>query len=347
MTEFEALLERYDYPLTEELIALTPAEPRDSAKLLVYDRTKRSVEYSTFAHLDDFIPKNALLVSNDTKVIPARLYAKKPTGGVVEILCTEIDEAKNECRALANKKLSKGDTLTIGDVRVTLTHTEGTYTFSFSEPIMKIILREGTTPIPPYLKHTPLTEAEIRARYQTLFAKNDGSIAAPTASLHFTEDLFKKLAVRGVDTAHVTLHVNLGTFAPLNESAVAEGKLHAERFSVSKEAADKINVAKKAGRPVIAVGTTTARTLESAAAISTEQGLPLLSRQDAETRIFIREGYEFKIVDGLITNFHVPRSSLLMLVAALIGREKLLELYKNAEDRGFRFLSFGDGMLLL
>ncbi len=342
MSALEDILALYDYPLEKEMIALSPAEPRDSAKLLVYDRAKDAVSYSDFTHLADFIPGNALLVFNDTKVIPARLYAKKKTGGTVEILCTEIDEETNECRALANKRLEKGDVLRIGETDVTVLDTEGSdYTFAFSTPIMRLIEEVGTTPIPPYLKHTPLSEAELRERYQSLLAKHKGSIAAPTASLHFTDALFANLAERGIEIARVTLHVNLGTFAPLTQKALDEGRLHTERFSITKESAEKIMNAKKAGRPVIAVGTTAARTLESAAS---EDGS--IAAYSGETQLFIREGYRFRIVDGLITNFHVPRSSLLMLVAALIGRERLLSLYEEAAARGFRFLSFGDGMLL-
>lgn len=324
------------------MIGLTPATPRDSAKLLVYDRSKDAVSYSTFTHLADFIPASALLVFNDTKVIPARLYAKKPTGGIVEILCTEIDAKQNRCRALANKRLTVGDVLTIGRTRITVLNAEGSdYLLGFDASIMGVIGRHGTTPIPPYLKHTPLSEKKLRTRYQTLFAKSEGSIAAPTASLHFTKRLFAKLARKDIDSVHVTLHVNLGTFAPLTEKAVEESRLHSERFSISKEAAQKITAAKKAGRPVIAVGTTAARTLESAA----QSGA--LVAQSGETRLFIREGYPFRMVDGLITNFHVPRSSLLMLVAALTGREKLFDLYRDAAEHGFHFLSFGDGMLVL
>lgn len=343
MKALEKLLAQYDYPLTKEMIALTPASPRDSAKLLVYNRATGTTIYdSTFAHLADFIPAGALLVFNDTKVIPARLYARKSMGGIVEILCTEIDVKRNRCCALANKRLAMDDALTIGKTRITVLDTEGSdYLLGFDQPVMNVIARRGTTPIPPYLKHTPLSESALRTRYQSLFAKRDGSIAAPTASLHFTKRLLAKPSRKHIDAAHVTLHVNLGTFTPLTEKALRENKLHSERFSISKAAAQKINAAKKAGRPVIAVGTTAARTLESAAQTGA------LVAQSGKTRLFIREGYPFQIVDGLITNFHVPRSSLLMLVAAMTGREKLFELYRNAAEHGFHFLSFGDGMLVL
>ena len=343
MNDFEALLAQYDYTLTKELIALTPAEPRDSAKLLIFERAKNIVTYSSFANLADFIPKGALMVFNDTKVIPARLSTNKKTGGVVEILCTEIDETQNTCIALSNKRIAKGEVLSIGKTEITVLRTEGSYyTLEFDTNIMETIEHLGITPIPPYLKYTPLTEEKLRERYQSLFAKNKGSIAAPTASLHFTEELFNKLSKKGVNLAHITLHVNLGTFSPLTKSAIYENKLHCENFSISAEAAEKINAAKKARMPIIAVGTTAARTLESAA-----ESDGSIKEQNGKTRLFIRAGYRFKVIDGLITNFHVPRSSLLMLVSALVGRKKLFELYKNAADHDFRFLSFGDGMLII
>lgn len=343
MTNFEKLLAAYDYPLKKETIALSPREPRDSAKLLVYDpHTEAPVRETTFAQLTEFLPQGALLVFNNTKVIPARIYATKKTGGVVEILCTELNLPANTCTAKANKKLYQGETLQVGDDALTVLSTDGEYVFKAEKDLANILKQSGTTPIPPYLKHTPLSEETLRERYQTVFAKHDGSIAAPTASLHFTDDLLRKIHAAGIETIETTLQVNLGTFAPLTEEMVLSGQLHEERYEITPDAAHAIMRAKSEKRPIIAVGTTAARTLESAA-----QRTGITEAGTNTTRLFIREGYQWKIVDGLITNFHVPRSSLLMLVAALIGREKLFELYTHAQEHDFTFLSFGDGMLLL
>ncbi|MEK7627969.1 MAG: tRNA preQ1(34) S-adenosylmethionine ribosyltransferase-isomerase QueA [Patescibacteria group bacterium] len=342
MTDFERLLAAYDYPLAKERIALSPATPRDSAKLLVYKKSTQEVFFDTFAHLDMYLPAHSLLVFNNTKVIPARLYATKKTGGVVEILCTAIDNTHNTCQALINKRLDPGEAVTVGGETITVSSVTGSeYALTATAPFIELVTVHGATPIPPYLKYTPLTEAELRVRYQALFAKEPGSVAAPTASLHFTVELLDKLAKAGVDSTELTLHVGLGTFAPLTQEAIAEGKLHEERYTISAQAASKIAEAKSANHPVIAVGTTALRTLESA----TKDGV--VESGGGTTQLFIREGYHFTVVDGLITNFHVPQSSLLMLVAAFIGREKLFELYRVAIEKDFRFFSFGDGMLLL
>ncbi len=341
MNDFETLLASYDYEVSDDMVALTPAEPRDSAKLLVYSRAEESVRYDTFANLAAYLPKDALLVFNDTKVIPARIYAQKKTGGMVEILCTSLDLPHNTCVALANKKLAVGDRLTIGDDALTLIANDGAYVFRAENSLAGILHASGRIPIPPYLKHTPLTEEELREKYQAVFAAHDGSIAAPTASLHFTHELLEKLKAKGIESTRITLHVNLGTFAPLTEEAVAQGKLHDEHFDISTQAAEQINAAHAAGRPIIAVGTTAARALES-----TADAAGAVHAGASTTNLFIREGYHFNIVNGLITNFHVPKSSLLMLVATLIGREKLFELYTLAKTRDFKFFSFGDGMLV-
>jgi S-adenosylmethionine:tRNA ribosyltransferase-isomerase len=222
--------------------------------------------------------------------------------------------------------------------------TENQYIFKPSFPISRIIailMRHGTTPIPPYIKHSPLSEKKLRTEYQTVFARVRGSVAAPTASLHMTPRLFRALKKAGHEVRYVTLHVGLGTFAPLTENQLATGKLHTEQYSIAAPTARALNAAKKAGRPIIAVGTTVARTLESAA-----RGTARLTVPRGATDIFIRPGYAFSFVDGLITNFHVPRSSLMMLVAALVGREKILEIYRTAIQKKFRLFSFGDGMLI-
>ncbi len=342
MDDFQKLLSDYDYPIAPENITLVPREPRDSAKLLVYKKSTGTVTLDTYAHLAEYLPKNALLVFNDTKVIPARLYAHKATGGKVELLCTEVSPMINQCKALTNRRLRIGDVLTSFESTLTVTgKTDTEYIFSVSPSIEALVQAHGTTPIPPYLKQTPLSEDELRIRYQTMFAKYDGSAAAPTASLHFTPELMHSLHNAGIAHTTITLHVSLGTFAPLTASAVAEGKLHEEWYSISEASARALNEAKLEGRPIIPVGTTALRTIESA---TDETGMVIPGT--ATTRLFITPGYVHKITRGLITNFHVPKSSLLMLVASLIGREKLFELYAYAKNNDFTFFSFGDGMLI-
>lgn len=337
---FKSLLSAYDYPVPDTCVALSPAEPRDSARLLVYDRKANKTHLSTFAHILEFLPTNALLVFNNTKVIPARIYAKKPSGGTVELLATHMDIPTQTFTALGNKKLSVGDTLSVGVHTLTVLSTEGKYRIQSSLALETLFTESGSTPIPPYLKQTPLSEEALRTRYQTVFAKEAGSIAAPTASLHFTPELLQRITENGIESIEVTLHVNLGTFAPLTAEALISNQLHEESYFVSEAAAEVIQKAQRAGRPIIAVGTTAARTLESAWRDGAIQS------GTNTTRLFIREGYAWQVVRGLITNFHVPKSSLLMLVAALVGREKLFELYALAERSGFKFFSFGDGMYI-
>lgn len=341
MNSFESLLDQYDYHLEKDNISPAPAVPRDSAKLLVYDRATRSVQYDTFANLVRYLPENALIIFNDTKVIPARVYLEKKTGGKVEVLAITHDVQSATIEALANRRLEVGDMLYVDGLPAAEVLEVGVKEYRLKLLDPHLLEKKGTTPIPPYLKHTPLTEEELRVQYQTIFAKYAGSSAAPTASLHFTDELMQRITDSGREIAYVTLHVGLGTFAPLTEDAIATGTLHHEQFFIPKETVDAIEKAKSEGRPIIAVGTTALRALETAWAD------PSHVQTDGETRIFIREGYTFKCVTGLITNFHVPRSSLLMLVATLVGREKLLELYSLAREHGFKFLSFGDGMLIV
>lgn len=340
MSELEKMLEGYDYPLEKEQVALSPAEPRDSAQLLVYEPDTHATHITTFAHIHEFLPRDALIVFNNTKVFPARIHAQKETGGIVELLCTEIIDDKT-FTALGNRKIEPGTHMSVGSAILTvISNTNEQYRVASSEDVTTLFEMHGETPIPPYLKHTPLSEKELRTKYQSVFAAFRGSIAAPTASLHFTDALMDTIQ-RMFQTAYVTLHVNLGTFAPLSEHALQTGALHTEHYAIPEETAAAVNEAKRSGRPIIAVGTTALRALESGA----RDGL--LVAGNATTSLFIREGYTFQIVDGLITNFHVPKSSLLMLVATLIGREKLFELYRLAVEHSFKFLSFGDGMLIL
>lgn len=337
-------MEAYNYTLPSSFIAQNPASPRDSARLLAYSRATGKVSHDTFLHLAEYLPKNAVLVFNETKVLPARLALKKETGGAVQILYTGIKG--KYLRVLADKPLRTGAKLFAGPgVFFTVDGKEGSeYRVRPSFPkkrLPAILERYGSAPIPPYIRHTPLSSRELKKQYQTVFAKNSGSVAAPTASLHFTRRLLGRLRKAGISTKFVTLHVGLGTFAPLTEGNIARGKLHKERYAIDTKTAAFLNKAKKKGRPIIAVGTTTVRTLETAS-----RGKGKLTKLSGETDIFIREGYRFAFIDGIITNFHVPRSSLLMLVAAFIGREKLFKLYGKAMKKKFSFFSFGDGMLL-
>jgi S-adenosylmethionine:tRNA ribosyltransferase-isomerase len=343
--DFDSALAAYDYAFPPELIANAPADPRDSSRLAVLDRSTGETQWTTFRVIGEYLPPNALLVLNETKVIPARLPVTRATGGKTELLVLGV--AGGQLRALANKKLRAGETLTIdGDDR-TLTvsgsdEKEWILTPSFSIAELSSVLdTAGRMPLPPYIKNSPLSQEQIKERYQTVFARNAGSIAAPTASLHFTPELLASLERQGIAVARVTLHVHLGTFAPLTAEQWASGQLHREEYVIELEQARMIEQAKADGRPIIAVGTTAVRTLESAA---DENGH--LTHLSGQTRLFIREGYVFRMVDGMITNFHVPKSSLLMLVCAFAGRERVMALYRQAIQRKFRLFSFGDAMLI-
>lgn len=343
-SKFEKLLEEYDYSLPEEFIAQAPANPRDSAKLLVYDKKTMQTKIDIFKNLVTYLPKNSVLVFNNTKVIPARLKVKKPTGGLVEILFLEKED--NNIRVLANKKLEEGLTLYLNtDISFTVLekiNNEYILKPSFAlQDLFSVLDKYGTTPIPPYIKHTTLSEKKLRTEYQTVFAKDKGSVAAPTASLHFTEQLLKEIKNAGHKIYYVTLHVNLGTFAKLTEKHVNENKLHAEYYEIDKATLEKLNLEKKSQKNIIAVGTTVVRTLESA---SDKNGTLITSSKT--TDLFITDKTKLQFVDSVITNFHVPKSSLLMLIASFIGRKKLFELYKIAQKNNFRFFSFGDGMFV-
>ena len=342
--EFEQLLAQFDYQFPQELIAKEPAHPRDSARLLVYNRKKNSVSFDVFSNLTDFLPKNALVVMNRTKVIPAKMSLKKKTGGAVSALWLETKG--DSIRTLASGSFRVGDTLEWNDHHL-FEVMERNEQEALLKPLFEITKFDqlldayGSTPLPPYMKDSPMKESERRDEYQTVFAKEKGSVAAPTAGLHFTESLIKKVEQYGGGVAYVTLHVGLGTFAPLTEKHIATQTLHTERYEIDAATVKTLNEAKAAGRPIVAVGTTTVRTLKSA---SDDKEI---IRPRGNTNIFITESTPIHFVDHLITNFHVPRSSLLMLVSAFTGREKLLELYKKAIEEKFRLFSFGDGMLIL
>ncbi len=344
-SDLDKILKQYDYSIPKELIAQEPARQRDSAKLLIYDKKSKEVNFDNFLNLPKYLPKKSLLVFNNTKVIPARLTITKPTGGKARILYTKTKNGLIE--VMSDRKLDIGSKLALSPTISFLVKNQSDkyYYLKPSFPINRlfyILDKYGITPIPPYIKHSPLSEKELREEYQTIFAHQKGSVAAPTASLHFTKRLFKKLERAGIRIEFITLHVGLGTFASLTEENLEKGRLHEEYYSISKKTAGIINDTSKKGGKIIAVGTTAVRALESSAHDKKIKA----NRLQRKTSLFIREGYKFKIIDGMITNFHVPKSSLLMLVSALIGREALIKLYKKAISKKFRFFSFGDGMII-
>lgn len=354
LSKFEKLLKLYDFKFPAELVAAKPAIPRDSAKLLIYNRKTKNVFFDVFKNLFKYLPKNSVLVLNDTKVLPARLVVRKEIiklgrmqmgGGMARILY--IGQRGGLLEFLCDRNLDIGSKVSINSkiYFIIKEKKDGHYFLKPSFDINKIfdvLEKYGITPIPPYIKNISLSEKQLRKEYQTIFAERRGSVAAPTASLHFTKNLLLKLKKAGIKIVFTTLHVNLGTFAPLSEDLFNKSKLHSEYYEISNKSADVLNQAKKNKQPIIAVGTTVVRTLESA---SHKKGV--LKKLNGNTDIFIKEGYRFKFVDSLITNFHVPKSSLLMLVAAFAGRKNIMSLYKKAINNKFRLFSFGDGMLIL
>ena len=332
------------YELPEELIAQTPAEPRDSSRLLVYHRDTKRIEDKIFRDVVDYLHEGDVLVINNTKVIPARMYAKTPHGGVVEVLLLKrYDLHTWEVLMRPGKKGKIGVTMTVGD-ELSLTVKDITETgeriveFSYEGAFEDVLSKVGTMPLPPYIK----AKLENQARYNTVYSRVDGSAAAPTAGLHFTESLLSKLKEKGVQIAEVLLHVGLGTFRPVSEEIITDHKMHSEFYRIEEKAAEMINAAKREGRRVIAVGTTSVRTLES---VADERGM--VHACSGNTEIFLYPPYQMKCVDGLITNFHLPESTLIMLVACLTGREEILDVYKYAVEQRYRFFSFGDACLFL
>lgn len=344
MTSLDDALAPFDYSLPPELIAQSPADPRDSAKLLVYNRKTKQTSFDIFRNIVDYLPHDCVLVFNQTKVFPARMRLTRETGGKISALY--LEEHHGKIRTMAEGKLKPGDRLDWQDGHFFIVEErDGKFTLlrpSFPiNDLKKLLETHGETPLPPYIKESPLTEEQRRAEYQTVYAQQTGSVAAPTAGLHFTDELIKNIEKSGRHVRFVTLHVGLGTFAPVTEEHWKEKKLHEEWYEIDPATAALLNEAKREHRPIIAVGTTTVRTLESAA----QDGE--LMRLTGVTDIFISENDHPQFVDGLVTNFHVSRSSLMMLVSAFIGRQTLLDLYKQAIDKKFRFFSFGDGMLII
>ena len=328
------------YDLPEELIAQTPAEPRDSSRMLVYNRESDTLSHEHFYDITKHLKKGDLLVINNTRVIPARIFGhidgKQTTFEI--LLLKRLDYTHWEGIMRPARKARKGSVIKISEELSATVEDVGEYgirtiSFQFDGVFEDILDRVGNMPLPPYIHET----LEDKERYQTVYSKIDGSAAAPTAGLHFTPELMKKLEEMGVEFASVLLHIGLGTFRPVKAENILDHDMHTEYYEVDKENADKINRAKKEGRRVIAVGTTSVRTLES---VADENGL--VKECKGNTNIFIYPGYKFKTVDALITNFHLPESTLIMLVSALLGREKTLEIYRKAVEEKYRFFSFGD-----
>lgn len=336
----------YDYDLPEELIAQDPLEDRSSSRLMVLDRQTGDVEHRHFTDILEYLHPGDCLVINNTKVIPARLFGvKEDTQAKIEVLLLKRKEndiwetlVKPGKKAKPGTKLVFGDGLLTAEVVDVVEEGNRLIQFHYDGIFEEILDQLGQMPLPPYITH----QLKDKNRYQTVYAKYDGSAAAPTAGLHFTKELLQKVKDMGVDIAEVTLHVGLGTFRPVKVDNVLDHHMHSEFYMVSQEAADKINRAKENGHRVIAVGTTSTRTLEAAA---DENGH--LQETSGWTEIFIYPGYQFKVIDALITNFHLPQSTLVMLVSALAGREHVLHAYETAVKEKYRFFSFGDAMLIL
>lgn len=334
----------FDYYLPEELIAQTPAEPRDSSRLMVYDRESDKVFHERFYDIKKYLKKGDVLVRNNTKVLPARMFAYTEHGGKVEVLLLKrFDLTEWEVLVKPGKKAKPGTKLFISEelslTVLSVIEEAGSrrVKFEYNGVFEDIISRIGEMPLPPYIRE----KLKDKNRYQTVYAKVDGSAAAPTAGLHFTDTLLAEIKAMGVEIVDVLLHVGLGTFRPVKCENVLEHHMHSEYYEISEEAAERINKAKAEGRRVIAVGTTSVRTLESAA---DEKGF--VKAVKANTEIFLYPPYKFKCVDALITNFHLPKSTLIMLVSCLASREKILELYNIAVKEKYRFFSFGDAMFI-
>jgi S-adenosylmethionine:tRNA ribosyltransferase-isomerase len=334
----------FDYHLPPEFIAQTPIEPRDASRLMVLNRRYPEIIHSHFYHLADFLNINDVLVVNETRVIPARLYGQKlPTGGRFELLLLSKKNVREWRVLVGGKGIRSGIHLLLdGGLEAEIIEVlEGPQRMvRFDKPIETYLDKFGHTPLPPYI-HVPLDNSE---RYQTIYARKSGSAAAPTAGLHFTARLIDELRNKGIRFVTVTLHVGLDTFAPVNEDSPEDHKIHSEWCHLSTAAAQEINAAHKAGGRVIAVGTTSVRTLESAAQLA--QGSQVVGTYKGSTDLFILPGYQFRAVDALITNFHLPRSTLIMLVSAFAGRERILHAYQLAIQENYRFYSFGDAMLI-
>ncbi|MDQ5850543.1 MAG: tRNA preQ1(34) S-adenosylmethionine ribosyltransferase-isomerase QueA [Chloroflexota bacterium] len=338
----------FDYALPAELIAQTPVEPRDSSRLLVLDRANGAIEHAAFRDLPRYLRSGDLLVANESRVFPARLFGYKATGGKVELLLLRQRDERTWEALVRGKGIGEGARLSFGpnerqltcEVVATLPH--GGRLLQFDQPVEPHLIELGAVPLPPYI-HRQLEDSE---RYQTVYSVTPGSAAAPTAGLHFTPELIAELRGHGVEWTTVTLHVGLDTFRPVQVEEIVHHQMHSEAFELGPEAASAINRARAEGRRVIAVGTTAVRVLETVGRNAEAAGEPIQPSR-GDTDIFIYPPYRFRVVDGLITNFHLPRSTLLMLVSALAGRDRIRHAYAEAIRERYRFFSFGDAMLIL
>lgn len=334
----------FDFYLPEELIAQTPLEKRDTSRLLHLDKQTGEIEHKHFYDIKQYLHEGDCLVLNDSRVLPARLIGARPTGGTVElVLLKDLGDNRWECLSRPGRKTKPGQELVFGNGELTAVVEEVTLggnrivKFSYEGIFLEILERLGKMPLPPYIKE----ELQDSERYQTVYSKELGSAAAPTAGLHFTKELLAEIADMGVKICYVTLHVGLGTFRPVKADKIEDHEMHSEFCIVPEETAETVNTVKRAGGRVVAVGTTSCRTLES---FTTEDGT--LQATSGWTNIFIYPGYKFKCIDALITNFHLPESTLIMLVSALAGRENILNAYNTAVKERYRFFSFGDAMMI-
>ena len=341
-------VELFNYELPQNLIAQKPHIPRDECRLMVCNRTTGTVRHTIFKNIVEYLKKGDLIVLNDTKVIPARIFGKKTTGGKVEIFLLEELE-KNRFLCLTRGKIRQETEVILKNqkkalIRKLLNSDKRVVEFEDSENIYQLLEEVGEVPLPPYIKrdYDKYNKDRDFEFYQTVFAKKEGAVASPTAGLHFTQELLKKIKEKGVKIAYITLHVGIGTFKPVKEKEIEKHKMHREKFEISKETAELFNETKLSGGKVIAVGTTVVRALES----SVNQKGELIPHKGS-TEIFIYPGYKFRAIDSLITNFHLPKSTLLMLVSAFYSREKILKCYKEAIEKQYRFFSFGDAMFII
>ncbi len=346
------LLSDYDYNLPEELIAQMPADKRDNSRMMVLDRCDRTVSHKHFYDIVDLIEPNSLLVMNNTKVLPARLIGHKDTGAKIEVfLLSQKDGACWDVLIKPSKRVKPDTIIKISDelsVRaIKRLEENGEWLVELiyeGNNVLDVLHRNGNIPLPPYIErkipNDDLKKLDFE-RYQTVYAKDEGSVAAPTAGLHFTQEILHKLEMKGVELCEVTLNVGLGTFRPVQCENILEHKMHSETFEISAKAAEQINRAKQEGRPIVAVGTTTVRTLETA-----YQQFGKICECRSASELFIYPPYEFKVIDKLITNFHLPKSTLLMLVSALAGKDFIFEAYKEAIENKYRFFSYGDCMFI-
>ncbi len=346
-------IEDFDYEMPEELIAQKPSEKRDEARLLVVHRDTGKIEHKKFYDILDYLKKGDCLVMNDSKVIPARLFGvKEHTGAKVEFLLIKRKEDDIwEAMVRPGRRLRPGDVVIFFEeplmkAKIKDYGKDGTriVEFEYEGIFMERLEEIGSMPLPPYIERAG--DDSDKERYQTVYCREEGSVAAPTAGLHFTEKILEKAQEKGVETIYVTLHVGIGTFRPVKCENIEDHSMHFEEYHISEESVDKINRAKREGRRIISVGTTSTRTLESAAYYDEEAGCMQVKSGDGDTDIFIYPGYEFKIIDSLITNFHLPKSTLLMLISALYDREKILETYREAIEKRYRFFSYGDAMFI-